>query len=346
MAEERGGESRSHTAEAAEEKEKNYHHPIHWACYNDEEDKFIQLMNEYGSDILDLKAGNSFGNSFLHIVACNHATRVLRIILNQYPPDSNRLNVRNKWGETPLHLAAATGDIVLVKALLQQEERIHCNLKDNWQRTPYIVARQNGYYECANLIKQSPQFDEAENIEVHPHPHPPHAESIANQKNIISLDALNKHKLKAVNVPTEVKHIFKMSSNPSSPPPPPPSSSSLSNKKNLSKEVEFPGDPQRLRGIIDNELSEYHLGGKDSFGLSALHKFASWNKVDLLQMLCEHLSVEELNSPGGSEGYTCLHWAADMGAKDALTFLLSLDSIDFQKVDKKGRTYLDILQPT
>jgi hypothetical protein len=35
------------------------------------------------------------------------------------------------------------------------------------------------------------------------------------------------------------------------------------------------------------------------FGLAAVHKFAAWNKPDLLAVLLPHLTQEELNMPGG-----------------------------------------------
>ena len=34
--------------------------------------------------------------------------------------------------------------------------------------------------------------------------------------------------------------------------------------------------------------------GRDAFGLSALHKFAAWNKVDLLELLLPFLSEQDL----------------------------------------------------
>jgi hypothetical protein len=64
----------------------------------------------------------------------------------------------------------------------------------------------------------------------------------------------------------------------------------------LSKVVEFPGDfiaiDQMLRDRTVNPA------GKDMFGLTALHKFASWNKVDLLRLLSPHLSKADFNVQG------------------------------------------------
>jgi hypothetical protein len=45
-------------------------------------------------------------------------------------------------------------------------------------------------------------------------------------------------------------------------------------------------------------------GTKDMFGLTALHKFASWDKPDLIQLLLRYLNEQEANLQSGEEGYS------------------------------------------
>lgn len=45
---------------------------------------------------------------------------------------------------------------------------------------------------------------------------------------------------------------------------------------------------------------------QDMFGLTALHKFASWDKPDLLQLLLPYLTEGDVNTQSGEEGYRVL----------------------------------------
>lgn len=38
------------------------------------------------------------------------------------------------------------------------------------------------------------------------------------------------------------------------------------------------------------------VGGKDAFGMTALHKFASWNKTELMDAIVPLLDPEQLNA--------------------------------------------------
>lgn len=52
----------------------------------------------------------------------------------------------------------------------------------------------------------------------------------------------------------------------------------------LSKLIEYPGDPDQLRLLLTER--KVNPAGKDMLGYTALHKFSSWDKVDLLEILC------------------------------------------------------------
>jgi len=64
----------------------------------------------------------------------------------------------------------------------------------------------------------------------------------------------------------------------------------------LSKLVEFPGDPTKLKELLSDP--SVALNGKDMYGITALMKFAAWNKVDLLHLLLPLLDSEEVNTTG------------------------------------------------
>ena len=53
--------------------------------------------------------------------------------------------------------------------------------------------------------------------------------------------------------------------------------------------------------------------GTDSYGLTALHKFASWNKTMFIDLLVPKLTREEINYKC-PDGKTALHWAVEMAA--------------------------------
>jgi hypothetical protein len=145
------------------------------------------------------------------------------------------------------------------------------------------------------------------------------------------------------------RHMF--SSTQSSVIPTPPAIANLRLLPALSKFVEYPGDPLQLASLLEEQKVD--PGGKDMLGYSALHKFASWDKVDLLELLCPHLSPALILAPAGGKSdpnhYTCLHLCVEMRSWRALRYLTSGDvvaryEIDLDARDKNGRTFKDLLR--
>eukprot|EP01041_Mallomonas_annulata_P000489 gene489-917_t len=110
-----------------------------------------------------------------------------------------------------------------------------------------------------------------------------------------------------------------------------------SSRTAISKKIEYPGDHIAIADMLARP-EEYDPAGKDMFGWSAIHKFAVWDKVDLLQLLLPVLTYEQLNAQGGAEKFTCLHCSIDAGATRALNYLLQQKDIDTEIIDKYGRT--------
>ena len=112
-------------------------------------------------------------------------------------------------------------------------------------------------------------------------------------------------------------------------------------RKALSKLVDFPGDVDEITRHLDDP-SSVDPDGPDAYGLCAIHKFASWNKTVLLDLLLPKLS------PGGidrkdKEGKTALHWAVEMASVAAVKSLVK-NGADAEAKDGKGRTVMYILE--
>eukprot|EP00388_Colpodella_angusta_P032593 GDKK01027073.1.p2 GENE.GDKK01027073.1~~GDKK01027073.1.p2 ORF type:complete len:208 (+),score=30.75 GDKK01027073.1:1-624(+) len=108
-------------------------------------------------------------------------------------------------------------------------------------------------------------------------------------------------------------------------------------KTALSKLVEFPGDPVKLKTYLEDP--NVLLNGKDMYGITALMKFAAWNKVDLLHLLLPHLNCDEVNTTGGKQKLPLLHYCVDMGANSTLTVLVEDYRVDQCAVDEHNRTF-------
>ena len=74
------------------------------------------------------------------------------------------------------------------------------------------------------------------------------------------------------------------------------------------------------------------------FGLAAIHKFASWDKVDLLRIIIPFLSDDEINEVGGKNKGSSLHFAIEMNALNAFKFLMNCPRIDKSIVNINGKT--------
>ena len=119
----------------------------------------------------------------------------------------------------------------------------------------------------------------------------------------------------------------------------------------LSKFIEYPGDPLQITALLNE--GKVDPGGKDMLGYTALHKFVSWDKVDLLELLCPHLSPEQIMIPAGGPSdpnlYSCLHLCVEMRAWRSLKYLTSELNVrrlgvDLEAKDKRNQSFRDLLQ--
>lgn len=120
------------------------------------------------------------------------------------------------------------------------------------------------------------------------------------------------------------------------------SSSNGTMKIPLSKLIEYPCDISRILSYIEKEGDKYDISGRDMFGLTALHKAASWNYVPIIDALLSHLSSDEINAINKATGYSALHYSVDECAELSVRRLLQDERVQLHPQDKKGRTARDI----
>ena len=111
-------------------------------------------------------------------------------------------------------------------------------------------------------------------------------------------------------------------------------------KRALSKLVEYPGDPEAVSRLLSDPAID--AAAADMFGLTALHKFAAWDKVELVELLLPVLDTAAINATGGETGATALHQAIDMGAVRAARRLLQDERLDLAVTDGAGNTAAEL----
>jgi ankyrin repeat protein len=93
-------------------------------------------------------------------------------------------------------------------------------------------------------------------------------------------------------------------------------------KPSLSKNIEYPGlsnveyrgwTQSHIVGDYDQitkmiEAGEVDITLPDLFGVTALHKIASWGNIQLLSYLLPLLTETDFNRLSLKEGYSALHW--------------------------------------
>ncbi|KAI8840139.1 ankyrin repeat-containing domain protein [Chytriomyces cf. hyalinus JEL632] len=291
------------------------------------------------------------------------------------------VNTTNAWGETPLSLAAAANALETCRILVEASPSA-LDMVDQWGRNPIQIAAQNGYDKLADLIRTwAKEFglDLAAldlNSSKSPPPPPPPAPgppapplapqappppvagisgvnlptAIAPVTNeLMAALAKRNERVSTVAAQVQVKHIFSSHTesinqpNSSAAVAPVQATPQLKKLKAISSYIEYPGDRDALTCMLKNS-SEYSVLGRDMFGWSALHKLASWNKPDLLQLVLDAIPSEDgVSDNSNADGFTAMHCAIDNGAVDAVSVLVRDGRIDPDGVrDKKQRSARDL----
>jgi ankyrin repeat protein len=303
----------------------------------------------------DTAARARFGMNPLHQAAASNAVGALAALLAHV--ELEQVNAPNEWGESPLHLASAAGHRSAVRLLLShgaEPERV-----DRWGRTAWHVAAESGitHPELLGLPRHVPHTLDPTTL-VHPPPEdgsaagPDAAKQAAQREEVVRRLALGTgvgvgllhpagHTRRAT---TSISAQAAAASAPDG------SGAGVAavapraaeSRPALSKWCEFPGDEAEIGRLL--ESGEVQPAGRDLFGLSALHKFSSWDRVELIELLLPRLQQGEVNlraGPANARG-TPLHLAAESGAVRAVDVLLRQPGVDPLARDDKGRTPRDV----
>ena len=334
---------------------------FHYACLNDDAPLARVLLEDARVDVL---ARTPRGDTAVHLAALYASIQALRLLL----ADARTLPAtlaENKHRETPLHLVAGSGDKSAARAarelLACATARAAVEARDEWDRTPLDVAYAHGE-SCTVSVKEefvlgTGDAGLAERVVARaktlkaPEAAAPAPDDETRQQRAVQAKAIHgalagiKGGLKKVDVVE--KTMFAKSegavkaSAPGSGTGAGSSTGKPPGKPALSKLVDFPGDKDEIAKMLAEDRVD--PAGKDAFGLTALIKFASWNKVDLIDLVLDKLSREEVNA-ADRDGKTALHWAVEMASVASIERLVACDRVDKEVKDAKGRRPLDIVQ--
>lgn len=318
---------------------------LHYACLNDDINLLPLLLADKRVNLMQTTPNDE---GIFHLAALYSSMQAIgMLVLNKEA--LKMINAVNKFGETPLHLCAGTGNKKSGKtAELLLNNGADVTIVDKWKRGPVDVAFNNGHNWLSDLIlefvgKMSPEIQEkVKNISEKMKKDQEkvvefNKEAVENKKQFKNMFS-GGFNVKLKKTETVEKQIFSSTQG-----------KIVNNDKTrhvtkvsgkvLSKLIDFPGDREEITKLAKDP--EVNVAGKDSFGLTALHKFASWNKPELIELILPQLSPEQLNEQD-LEGKTALHWACEMASVGTVSFLIK-QGVDKNIKDKKGRTPLDIL---
>ena len=321
---------------------------FHYACLNDDVPLLTMLIKD---DRVDTNLKTPKGDTGVHLASLYASLEALKILFAN-PRTQSLLNEKNIWGETPLHLCAGSGDKGAGRAAkLLLENKASLIEIDQWQRSPLDVAHDNGENSLVQVFNEFLSNGEEAN------------KSLKAKLQIITENYLkvknDKPKVSEEKKQEQAKAIFTgiggalkglkkveisektMFSKGEGKTNQTAAATSLNGKKALSKLIDFPGDKDEIAKHVKNK-NDIDLAGKDSYGLTALMKFASWNKVEFMDMILPHLSKDDVNAQD-PDGKTALHWACEMASVSAVSRLVEHKDVVKTIKDAKQRTPMDIL---
>jgi ankyrin repeat protein len=314
---------------------------FHYSCLNDDVPLLTVLLAD---DRVNVKQTSPKGDTALHMAALYAALEAMRLLFED-GRGNELLNAKNNFGETPLHLCAGSGDKGAAKAaLLLLENGALMTVTDKWNRGPIDVSADNAENPLmatfnAYLTAHPDTKAQVQAIsEAYRRENEAAASGIAEEtvkankmaKNAIfgQLGGVKLKKSKMVEKSMFNKTEGKVSAGSTA-------KAKGDGRRALSKLIDFPGDVNEIKKHLADE-ADIDPGGADAYGLTALHKFASWNKTELLALLIAKLSPEQMGAKC-PEGKTALHWAVEMASVGAVKALVAAGA-DVDAQDGKGRT--------
>ncbi len=313
---------------------------FHYASLNDDKPLLTLLLADPRVEVT-LRSPN--GDTALHMASLYAALEAMRLLFKdgRIPLDS-----KNKYGETPLHLCAGSGDkgaASAAKMLLDAGASL--TVTDKWKRGPKDVSQDNAENPLVKVFKE---YLDA-NPEVAAQVEAVTAGYVEEASKPVYTDSANQKAKSAIfgmiggvqlkKTETKVKSMFNKSEGTVTA-----GAKEMAKtgdgRRALSKLIDFPGDKVKIAEYLD-QPEKIDPNGKDAYGLTALHKFASWNKTEYIDLIVPKLSSSDLMTPD-REGKTALHWAVEMASVAAVKSLVAAGA-DVEALDGKGRSVKVIL---
>lgn len=312
---------------------------FHYGCLNDDAPLLRVLLADAR---VDVHLASPRGETGLHMASLYAAREALKLLFSDGRAD---VNAQNSFKETPLHLCAGSGDKgAAAAARLLLANGASMTLTDQWGRAPKTVSHDNAENPLVAV------FDE------YLADKPALAEELKQLK--VAYDAMNRKKehndeankaakksifgllgaVKLKKTTTVEKKMFRAGEGATTATAA--SSKATDGRRALSKLVDFPGDLDAITAHLECP-EKIDPNGADAYGLTALHKFASWNKSEYLKLLIPKLEKKDLDGTS-PDGKTALHWAVEMASVAAVKELIAA-GIDKDARDGKGHTVAEIL---
>ena len=311
---------------------------FHYACLNDDAPLLRVLLADAR---VDVHLRSPRGDTGLHMAALYAAQEALKLLFADGRAD---VNAANGFRETPLHLCAGSGDKGAAAAAgLLLANGASMTLTDQWGRAPKTVSHDNAENPLvavfdAHLADKPALVAELERLRLaydamnKKKEHNDEANKAAKKSIFGQLGAVKLKKATTVE-----KKMFRAGEGATTATA---ASRPTDGRTALSKLVDFPGDLAAIAAHLENP-AKIDPAGADAYGLTALHKFASWNKSEYLQLLIPKLAKKDLDAPD-PYGKTALHWAVEMASVASVKELIAAGA-DKDLRDGKGHTVAEIL---
>jgi len=350
---------------------------FHYACLNDDVPLLTVLL---GEPRVDKALTSPNGDTALHMAALYAALEALKLLFADAALASALLGAQNKFGETALHLCAGSGDKGAHKAaLLLLGAGASLASVDKWGRGPLDVSRDNAENPLvstfAGWLGEHPEQQAAVDAVTAAYAaskaaavsHTEEAQLANKAAKMCIFGQLGGVKLKKTEV--KVKSMFSATEGRVTEATAATAAAAAAGggggggggggakaanaavagtgttasdgRRALSKLIDFPGDVAEITAHLAN-AEKIDPAGADAYGLTALHKFASWNKTELLALLLPTLATPAQLNAKDPEGKTALHWAVEMASVGAVKALVRA-GLDVGAEDGKGRTVGAIL---
>ncbi|KAJ3060938.1 hypothetical protein HDU98_003129 [Podochytrium sp. JEL0797] len=332
---------------------------LHVACAANAFDAAEALLHEPSCLV---NATNTWKETPLHLAAASGHKRVVLLLLS-FNSDTS---ARDKWARTPARVAREHGyDVGLVDSEIDPDSPSppvstpHPPTKQLESLTTDLMAALAKRNESNAKVTVKHMFDEriesvsttASNVPPPPPPPPLHAPVPPPPPAPVPPPPMQSPPIRVnPRLPSQFTlPTLKPTPKPFNPPSTPLSPTTRSphtisatttttttTLKSISSQLEYPASISHLTFLLA-QPAIYSPTAKDMFGFSALHKLASWNQPDLLRLLLDVVTEEDVNQKASNkDAFTPLHCALDSGAWACVDVLVENGRCDFGVVDGKG----------